>query len=194
MQVTSLLSREEEPGHKHTGPDCGCGHEHAPVRLWQTLIGVVFVINAFIVDWLFDHSENIASGSAFIGAIILTLSYSVPFFGIFAWAMATVFGLGGAIVALSNSFKSEERNVQPAPVLVSTLRPVGQPANPLAGAAASAHTAAGGTTAVIPPFIQNASELNPQDTLLLPRAGFWKRFLAAMLDLFLLSVAVAVIV
>ncbi len=82
MQVTSLLSRshnrEPETGpdhghdHKHeSGDSCGCGHEHAPVRLWQTLLGVVFVLNAFVVDWLFKQGQPIASGSALIGAVIL---------------------------------------------------------------------------------------------------------------------------
>ncbi len=69
MQVTSLLSQQE---HTH-GPECGCGHdhEHAPVHLWQTLLGVVFVLNAFIVDWAFSSAHVVASASAFIGAIIL---------------------------------------------------------------------------------------------------------------------------
>src|ERR1039457_961152 len=72
MQVTSLLSREEDHGHHHEhGPECGCGHEHAPVRLQQTLIGVVFVLNAFVVDWWFEQGSTIASASAMIGAIIL---------------------------------------------------------------------------------------------------------------------------
>jgi Cd2+/Zn2+-exporting ATPase len=75
MQVTSLLSRQEH-GHAHDhehGPGCGCGHdhEHAPVRLWQTLVGVVFVINAFLVDWLFMGANTVASASAMIGAVIL---------------------------------------------------------------------------------------------------------------------------
>src|SRR6185503_19696459 len=72
MQVTSLLSHDDT-GHKHEDAECGCGHdhEHAPIRLWQTLVGVVFVINAFIIDWIFDQSHAIASASAFIGAIIL---------------------------------------------------------------------------------------------------------------------------
>src|SRR5579859_3931177 len=71
MQVTSLLSRREaEPEHDD---GCGCGHDHdhAPVRLWQTLVGVVFVLNAFIVDWFFDRGQNVASVSALIGAVIL---------------------------------------------------------------------------------------------------------------------------
>ncbi len=69
MQVTSLLSRHE---HEH-GPECGCDHdhEHSPVHLWQAVLGVVFVLNAFIVDWLFVQGNTIASASAFIGSIIL---------------------------------------------------------------------------------------------------------------------------
>lgn len=69
MQVTSLLSRRE---HDHDD-GCGCGHdhEHAPVRLWQTLVGVVFVLNAFIIDWFFAQGHAVASASAFLGAIIL---------------------------------------------------------------------------------------------------------------------------
>ncbi|HWD92405.1 MAG TPA: cation-translocating P-type ATPase [Verrucomicrobiae bacterium] len=72
MQVTSLLDQEEHHHHEHDA-SCGCGHdhEHAPVRLWQTLVGVVFVINAFIVDWLLNSSSSVASISALIGAVIL---------------------------------------------------------------------------------------------------------------------------
>ena len=71
MQVTSLLSH-----HEH-GPDCACGHdhghdhEHSVVHLWQAVLGVVFVLNAFIVDWLFESGGTVASASAFIGAVIL---------------------------------------------------------------------------------------------------------------------------
>jgi Cd2+/Zn2+-exporting ATPase len=67
MQVTSLLTHHED------GPECGCGHdhEHSVVHLWQAVLGVVFVLNAFIVDWLFDQSHTVASCSAFIGALIL---------------------------------------------------------------------------------------------------------------------------
>jgi len=67
MQVTSLLSQ-----HEH-GPECGCGHdhEHSVVHLWQAVLGVVFVLNAFIVDWLFDSGSMLASASAMIGSLIL---------------------------------------------------------------------------------------------------------------------------
>ena len=67
MQVTSLLSQ-----HEHDD-NCGCGHdhEHSVVHLWQAVLGVVFVLNAFIVDWLFDAGSTLASASAMIGSIIL---------------------------------------------------------------------------------------------------------------------------
>src|SRR2546427_13228987 len=72
MQVTSLLSRHEHADEHAHDESCGpCGHEHAPVRLWQTLIGVVFVLNAFIVDWSFEQGRTVASASALIGALIL---------------------------------------------------------------------------------------------------------------------------
>jgi Cd2+/Zn2+-exporting ATPase len=69
MQVTSLLSRQD----REHDDNCGCGHdhEHSSVHLWQAVLGVVFVLNAYIVDWLFESGGTLASASAFIGAIIL---------------------------------------------------------------------------------------------------------------------------
>jgi len=69
MQVTSLISQHE---HQH-GDNCGCGHdhEHSVVHLWQAVVGVVFVLNAYIVDSLFEAGTTLASASAMIGAIVL---------------------------------------------------------------------------------------------------------------------------
>ena len=69
MQVTSLLSHHE---HEH-GPECGCGHdhEHSVVHMWQAVAGVVLVINAYLVDWLFEQGSVVSSASACIGALIL---------------------------------------------------------------------------------------------------------------------------
>lgn len=82
MQVTSLLSRHEHDHDHDHGVSCSCSdhdhdHEHAPVRLWQTLVGIVFVLNAFIVDWVFQQGHAIASASAFLGAI--TLGYPIVY-------------------------------------------------------------------------------------------------------------------
>jgi Cd2+/Zn2+-exporting ATPase len=82
MQVTSLLSRREDEhdpscsslDHDHHEHDHGHGHDHdhAVLPLAQTLIGLVFVINSFVITWVFsDRANPIAAGSAMIGAIIL---------------------------------------------------------------------------------------------------------------------------
>src|SRR5438552_12207542 len=68
IMQTSLLSHHE---HTHDESCSACGTEHAPVRLWQTMVGVVLVLNAFVVDWLFMHGSAVASASAFVGAIVL---------------------------------------------------------------------------------------------------------------------------
>lgn len=124
-----------------------------------------------------------------LGAIILTGVYTIPFFGMFAWAMATVFGLGGAIVALFGTFKREEGRIPPAPVLVSTIRP--GPSAPYQPSS----TGVPGPSAPIPGINQAtgsaAESFSPQDTVLLRRAGFWSRFLAALIDLIVVVVIVA---
>src|SRR5690349_25106993 len=68
---TSLLSHHEHD-HTHDESCSACGHEHAPAGLWQTLIGVVFVLNGFFIDWFFAQAaHSAASASAMIGAIVL---------------------------------------------------------------------------------------------------------------------------
>ncbi|HEX7654975.1 MAG TPA: cation-translocating P-type ATPase [Verrucomicrobiae bacterium] len=69
MQVTSLLSQHE---HEH-GPNCGCGHdhEHSVVKVWEAVLGVVLVVNAFLVDWLFEAGTTMAYYSAMIGSLVL---------------------------------------------------------------------------------------------------------------------------
>ena len=80
MQVTSLLIREEQD-HDHSCPDCDHdhqhdhGHSHAALPLAQTLIGLLFVINSFAVNWLSGFfqgdSKPVSAASAMIGAMIL---------------------------------------------------------------------------------------------------------------------------
>jgi Cd2+/Zn2+-exporting ATPase len=89
MQVTSLLSRKEhdhdascadcghEHGHKH-GHEHEHDHSHTVLPLAQTLIGLLFVINSFVMNWLpgfsqggTDRADPVSSASAMIGAIIL---------------------------------------------------------------------------------------------------------------------------
>ncbi len=74
MQVTSLLSRSDNDHGRAEDPDCAsCAHdhEHTPVRLTQTLIGLLFIINAYAVGFLFEKGTLVESFSSMIGAIIL---------------------------------------------------------------------------------------------------------------------------
>ena len=73
MQVTSLLSRTNdascECGHDHGGLD----HSHTNVKLTQTIVGLIFVLNSFLVDWVFQRGSTVAGLSALVGALILGL-------------------------------------------------------------------------------------------------------------------------
>ncbi len=85
MQVTSLLSREarkhdheHDHGHDHhhhhkdddSCSSCGHDHSHTPIRLKQTLAGLLFIINSFIVEWI-QLGPAVAEVSGMIGAILL---------------------------------------------------------------------------------------------------------------------------
>ena len=85
MQVTSLLSRRHSD-HRHDGPEhenhhhdhgpgascssCDHDHSHAPIRLKQTLAGLLFIINSFIAEWI-DLGPAVADVSGLIGAVLL---------------------------------------------------------------------------------------------------------------------------
>ena len=87
MQVTTLMSRKEahaahqdhghqhDHGHHHHDGDscstCGHDHEHVPVKLSQTLAGLILVLNSYVVNWLFPGANMVAGASAMIGSIIL---------------------------------------------------------------------------------------------------------------------------
>src|SRR2546422_2661495 len=68
MQITSLMSREEHDPHDHADDH---NHEHIPVRLWQMVVGVIFIANSFLVEWAFEKGSMVAGLSAMVGAIIL---------------------------------------------------------------------------------------------------------------------------
>jgi len=85
MQVTSLLSRRDttapKPGcghdhhhdhdHDHDHGAHGHDHEHIPVKLWQMVLGIIFILNSFVVEWIFHNGTMVAGVSAMAGAIML---------------------------------------------------------------------------------------------------------------------------
>lgn len=71
MQVTSLLShKEHDHAHGDSCDTCGHDHSHTPIRLKQTLAGLLFVINSFIGEWM-RLGPAVADVSAAIGAVLL---------------------------------------------------------------------------------------------------------------------------
>lgn len=108
------------------------------------------------------------------GVVLITLAYMLPVLGVLAWAVGSVFGLGAAVVALSSTFQREETN-PPAPVRIRSAD---------LGATPGASLGTGGDPTTVTP--QAASAMAQGDTLLLRRAGFWRRLGAALLDWVLL--------
>jgi Cd2+/Zn2+-exporting ATPase len=74
MEDASLLSQPEpRPRDPAANATSALKHEQerTQVRLTQTLIGLLFIINSFIVDWTGFGSKMVSEASAMIGAIIL---------------------------------------------------------------------------------------------------------------------------
>ena len=72
MQVTSLLSRKEDPGCADCGHDHGgLEHSHTNVKLTWTIVGLILVLNSFVVEWVFQRGATVAGLSALFGAMIL---------------------------------------------------------------------------------------------------------------------------
>jgi Cd2+/Zn2+-exporting ATPase len=127
MQVTSLLSLEEdakkdascaECGHDHGGLD----HSHTNTKLSTTIVGLIFVLNSFAVDWLFDRGTTVAAFSAMIGAVILGTPIMVVAFkdlrkgllsinelvalGVLACAVSGNYGMKGEGSSLAGGFQT----------------------------------------------------------------------------------------
>ncbi|HAV64599.1 MAG TPA: hypothetical protein DCY13_19800, partial [Verrucomicrobiales bacterium] len=61
--------------HHHHGADehchdCGHDHSHTQIRLSQTIVGLLFVLNGFVVEWTIG-GNMVADFSAMIGAFLL---------------------------------------------------------------------------------------------------------------------------
>jgi Cd2+/Zn2+-exporting ATPase len=72
MQVTSLISAEHDASCDDCGHDHGgLSHSHTNVKLWQTLVGLILVLNSFLVEWLTPGMATIGDLSALAGTIVL---------------------------------------------------------------------------------------------------------------------------
>ena len=72
MKVTSYSQHIQKRQHHEA---CGCGehHSHVNVQLKQIVLGMVFTVNSFIIERLFDSVGVVTGASGMIGALILGL-------------------------------------------------------------------------------------------------------------------------
>ena len=135
-----------------------------------------------------------------VGGILALALYMVPVLGFFVYALLGVFGFGAVVYALLLA-------VRPAPAKpgqggTTAGGPAGAPFNaaPNPGASASAGAAASMASPEVqmgteppppPPPGVSAAAVAPAlfDIATLPRAGFWIRMLALLIDLILVAVA-----
>lgn len=101
----------------------------------------------------------------FFGLLLITIAYLTPVIGLLVWAAASILGLGAATIAVTGGLQKEG----PAPVAVS--------------AAALGFAPAPSALPLEPPP-------TPTGMVALPRAGFWIRVLASLLDLLLLCLLI----
>ena len=69
--LTSPPSPLEQTTGDVEAPSSAARHSRTQIQLRQTLTGLLFVINAYVVDWMFQDGTMVAGASAMIGAILL---------------------------------------------------------------------------------------------------------------------------
>lgn len=130
------------------------------------------------------------------GGIIIALLYTIPFLGFLLFKLFGVLGLGMVVYALILSMRRERPAAAAAAPAAAPMPPPAAPAAPAmsAGFAASSPAApapafeppvygAPAATATLPPVLSAAT---------LPRAGFWIRLAASLLDILMWCVVLGV--
>jgi uncharacterized RDD family membrane protein YckC/cytoskeletal protein CcmA (bactofilin family) len=137
------------------------------------------------------------------GSVLVLALYMVPVLGFLVYALLGVFGFGAVLYALLLAVRPEQGTpraggsgpeVTPAPT-PGAMGEASVGTAPPAGAAAfgSPEGVAASSTAEAPPFqgpVSPAPVSAALDVATLPRAGFWIRMLALLIDLILIAVAV----
>jgi uncharacterized RDD family membrane protein YckC len=150
-----------------------------------------------------------------VGALVVSLFYLIPYVGIIAWKVLTIWGLGAALLTLFAGFRKERAPIaaamapsgfQPAfaaaPMAAAasaSVVPPAEPAAPVTPIAMPTPSESGGLGFAAPPVAPVASAFTesappspppvsygPPEALTLARVGFGRRFWAALLDWMLL--------
>jgi uncharacterized RDD family membrane protein YckC len=143
-----------------------------------------------------------------IGGLLVMLLYCVPVIGIISYYLLGLLGLGVVLYALLLQIQGRRATTHGAPApgaapvsgLGAASMGTASAAAGVAGAAASAETAASdgqadalGASAPPPPTGARATRISSEAAIALPRAGFWIRMLALLLDTILVGVVMHLI-
>ncbi len=131
-----------------------------------------------------------------IGFLLVTVLYLVPVLGLVVWGILPILGLGAATLAAIQAMRRNggAPGIAPTPAMVFAT-PTGAatvpPSDaPLGGQASPSVGAMTLPPALIPPGSFTAGSpqpASPAELTAMPRAGFWIRFAATLLDLVLLG-------
>lgn len=177
------------------------------VLLCVTVIGIAavpFVLFALLCAGMFgkavmlawigkrvvgERSAGVSSHPAFavlVGGLIVLLLYLVPVLGFLVYKVLGILGLGAVVYTLILAARAHQAAKQSGPEAAASRTP------PMAGAAPAASPTPG-----TPPFPQGSNSTSGPAaspvTAALPRAGFWVRMGALLLDVLLVGFAMSLL-
>jgi uncharacterized RDD family membrane protein YckC len=190
------------------------------VLLCVTVIGIAavpFVLFAVLCAGLFgkavmlawigkrivgERSAGVSSHPAFavlVGGLIVLLLYLVPVLGFLVYKVLGILGLGAVVYTLIQAARAHQTAKQSGPA-AAAMAPPAASATPAAGAtpaASATPTADTSSTASAAPFAATAPPSGPASvasvSAALPRAGFWVRMVALLLDVILLGIVMSLL-
>jgi uncharacterized RDD family membrane protein YckC len=135
---------------------------------------------------LFSHAVM----NVLIGGILIALLYTVPILAFIVSMLIGILGLGAVIYALILSMR--RNGAKPAPV-AAAVAPMAGPPPPVAGVAFAAGGAGESVAGAVPPVVPVAAPPAVVSAATLPRAGFWIRTGALLIDLILCCLVIKLI-
>jgi len=128
---------------------------------------------------LFSH----AAVAVLVGGILVALLYTVPILAFIVSMLIGILGLGAVIYALILSMRRNGAKPAPAAIAAAPMAGLPPPVSGVAFAAGGAGESVAG--AAVPPGVPVAAPPAIVSAATLPRAGFWIRLGALLIDLIL---------
>jgi len=183
----------------------------ALVLLSITVVGVVLLVVALVACALFGRAVLLAwmgklitkpfgaqgwaipAVNVLIGGVVVMLLFTVPIVAFVVAMLLGVMSLGVTVYPFILSMRRNGAKSGPAAPAVSAAAPVAAAVVIADAGTPSAEAGAAAPTTGIPIVVPPAAAIPPLSAASLPRAGFWIRFAALMIDLILCRIVIIVI-